>query len=468
MKNILFLFITCLPLSLLSQNPEALRANYWYFGFGAGLDFSDGTPVPITNGGLHTYESSSSISDLNGNLLFYTDADTVWNRNHSPMPNGHGLLGCGDYFGSSSQAGLIVPQPANDSIYYIFTTDCWENSAISGFRYSIVNMNLNNGLGDVVEKNNLLFAPNTEGVAAVKHRNNIDYWIVTHEYNTNRFFSYKLDSTGLNIVPVITSIGSIYWDFVVYLRFSLDGKKLASAASVINELYDFDNATGIVSNRIPVNGYTGEYSPTFSPDGSKLYFMNSGNLILQYCLLEDDSAAINSSMTLVAHSENNSAYGGLQNGIDNKIYIASGFDFNSFVSVIHNPNVYGAACNFSSHSLYLDGKTSYLGLPNFVANYLYSGDSIPILDCSGIGIEEDGKINPIIYPNPSHNKLNIKVSNAGEIYISIYNLLGAILFDYKFYSSDISIDLTNLPEGMYVLNIINDNKRFTQKLIIRK
>ena len=69
------------------------EANIWYFGLEAGLDFNSGTPVVLTNSAMNTYEACTSISDANGNLLFYTDGLTVWNKNQQIMVNGTGLDG---------------------------------------------------------------------------------------------------------------------------------------------------------------------------------------------------------------------------------------------------------------------------------------------------------------------------------------------------------------------------------------
>jgi hypothetical protein len=69
------------------------EANIWYFGQNAGLDFNGGSPVALTNGQLATDEGCATISDTNGQLLFYTDGITVYNKNHSIMANGTGLTG---------------------------------------------------------------------------------------------------------------------------------------------------------------------------------------------------------------------------------------------------------------------------------------------------------------------------------------------------------------------------------------
>lgn len=83
-----------------------LETSHWYFGHNLGIDFSSGTAVEDTNGRLETLEGCSSISDSNGNLLFYTDGDdSTFNRNHQPLLNGNNLFGNS----SSSQSAIIVP-----------------------------------------------------------------------------------------------------------------------------------------------------------------------------------------------------------------------------------------------------------------------------------------------------------------------------------------------------------------------
>src|SRR3970040_2481571 len=83
------------------------EAAIWYFGNYAGLDFNSGNPVALTNGKLVTKEGCTTISDKDGNLLFYTDGSLVYNKNHQVMPNGYGLQG----HNSSTQSAIIVPKP---------------------------------------------------------------------------------------------------------------------------------------------------------------------------------------------------------------------------------------------------------------------------------------------------------------------------------------------------------------------
>ena len=115
MKKILLIVSLVLWVNLSAQNEAA----NWYFGQNAGIQFdaSGNLISSINDGQLSTLEGCTSISDTNGDLLFYTDGRLVYNRNHQLMPNGTELYGDP----SSTQSALVVPLPGSDTIYYIFT-----------------------------------------------------------------------------------------------------------------------------------------------------------------------------------------------------------------------------------------------------------------------------------------------------------------------------------------------------------
>ena len=173
----------------LAQN----EGNIWYFGINAGIDFNSGTPVALNDGAINTTEGCATICDTDGNLLFYTEGVKIWNKNHQIMPNGNGLMGGN----SSTQSAIIVKQPNSDHLYYVFTVAQAVGS--SGMRYSIVDMNLNGGLGDVTATKNIpIVTPTSEKVTSITHQNGDDFWIVTHLFNSNTFHSYLLTSSGFN------------------------------------------------------------------------------------------------------------------------------------------------------------------------------------------------------------------------------------------------------------------------------
>lgn len=156
------------------------EGNNWCFGYGAGLDFNSGNPVSYAVAtSISTSEGCSSISDASGNLLFYTDGISCWDKNHNAMPGASNLGGNS----SSSQSAIIVKQPGSATLYYVFTVDAQAGlyGGSGGLNYSIVDMSLNGGLGDVTVQNVMMLTPTTEKVTVTAAANGTDYWVVTHE-----------------------------------------------------------------------------------------------------------------------------------------------------------------------------------------------------------------------------------------------------------------------------------------------
>ena len=312
------------------------------------------------------------------------------------MPNGFGLTG--HY--SSTQSAIIVKKPGSTTNYYIFTLDgigsgfpiTWD-----GLYYSEVDMTLNGGLGDVVASNkNTQVVPHTaEKVVAVKHQNGTDFWIVVrledfNTQNSNTYHSYLFTSSGLNMNPVVSNVGSSYYNTLGYLKASPDGSKIAaansrflgvSASNVTSDinLFDFDNSSGILSNPMtfdfPFNGNNGNipYGLEFSPSSSILYVASSEspNKLTQFNLLAGTENLINNSRITISTS--NTGGGALQLGPDGKIYVALWGEAN--IGVINDPNILGLGCNYNPTQISLaNGTLSQGGLPAF-HNSIFSQNS---------------------------------------------------------------------------------------------
>ena len=378
MKNyiLFFLLVFIINETLYSQN----EGNNWYFGAYAGLSFNTDPPTPLTNGQLATGEGCAAVSDLNGNLLFYTDGIYVYNKMHNVMPNGSGLMGDP----SSTQSAIIVPQPGTYNvslkrfnIYYIFTVDVCVGS--DGVRYSIVDMTLDNGLGDITVKNVHLYGTNTtEKICATKHANGCDFWIIGKLRDNNTFYSYILNSNGLQ-PPVISNTGPSIGSHHGYMKVSNNSQLIAIAHCGPGEgihVYDFDNNTGNIILKfsdVPL-GSTCYYGIEFSPDDNLLYFtaLHSPN-IYQYNLNVLDNLAFKSSLTIIGTTSNTPnphgyILGALQIAKNNKIYAA--LIGKTSLGIINNPNIQGIGCNYTDFSQDLAGRTCQLGLPTFPSSYL--------------------------------------------------------------------------------------------------
>ena len=65
-----------------------------------------------------------------------------------------------------------------------------------------------------------------------------------------------------------------------------------------------------------------------------------------------------------------------------------------------------------------------------------------------------------IYPNPTSNILNIKVNNTENLGVTIYNVLGKKIMDYKLNGTNTAINVSNLTKGVYLLSFNNTNMTY--------
>ncbi|HEX9980253.1 MAG TPA: T9SS type B sorting domain-containing protein [Flavobacterium sp.] len=358
MNRLYFLLVFLTSAQSFSQG----NAGMWYFGNKAGIDFNTNPPQAIYNSQLNTMEGCSAVSDEAGNLLFYTNGLTVWNKFHQVMANGTGLFG--DI--SSSQAAVIVTKPGTSDKFYIFTTSA--ASANGGFRYSEVDMSLNDGTGAVTSKNVLVYEPTCEKLTAVKHSNGKDVWVATHVYGSNEFRIFSLTENGLNLSPVVSMTGlPVTTDIdkahaIGYMKFSPDGSKLAACHTYLlkAELFDFNNTTGVVSNPVMISDEgLHVYGAEFSTQGNALYISSiDEQKLFQYDLEASDVAA--SKLSLGTFPKR---LGALQAAPDGKIYIAMAES--DKLSVISNPDIIGTGCALGINAISLGGRICMLGLPSF-------------------------------------------------------------------------------------------------------
>lgn len=363
-------FTILLLFNLLQSFAQNLN-NIWYFGTNAGVDFNSGTPLALTNGQIPMSEGCTSICDSSGNLLFYSDGVDVWNKNHTLMPNGSSLKG--GY--SMTQSIIAIPKPGSYNLYYLFTVQ-----PIYGIHYSELDMNLNAGLGDINSNKNIQIGNNTvEKLTAVRHQNGIDYWIITHESYSNNFNVYLVNSAGVYLTPVISSVGTSLNSIseAGYLKASPNGELLASALFYMDtvEIFDFNKTTGQITNPRALNGflYYGAYGLEFSPSNQFLYVSDANDSISNLYQYDLTDPNIESTKTLITTLQGYT--GALQLAPNGKIYICVADSL--YLSSIENPNGSGLTCNYLHNSLYMGGQSTFIGLPNYVNDSFNSLLNVP-------------------------------------------------------------------------------------------
>jgi WD40 repeat protein len=447
-----------------TSQPEAF---HWYFGNHAGLDFSSGTAVAVNNGAMVTDEGCSSISDAAGNLLFYTNGVNVYNKLHQLMPNGTGLLG----HVSSTQSALIAKKPGTTDHYFIFTSDAGEYVAPpnDGIHYSEVDMNLNSGNGDIIiaTKNTPLLATATEKLCGTLHANGTDIWIMAHGWNDSTFYAYLVTSSGVNPIAVISASGSVHGGIddntIGQMKFSPEGNKLALGVRIAGffELFDFDNATGIISNPVllQIPQFLSAYGVEFSPDGSRLYVCtDSFTSLYQYDISSGNSVTIINSLLTVGTISGGAA--SMQLGPDGKIYLAHyiGTNGNQYLGRINSPDASGTSCGYINNAINLGTGKCIYGLPNFISSYF-----LPT------GISENSVSNVIsAFIDQKSRMLKVKIDclkNYNTI-IKLNDISGKEILTTEIRNNISEIMLPDIKTGVYILQISNSAVAIRKKLFI--
>jgi hypothetical protein len=283
MKKIITSLVCLFPLFVFAQ-----YGNVWCFGYHNGLDFNTNPPSRFDTSKVYTVKGSASVCDINGQLLFYTDGRKVWNKLYQQMPNGHSMAFNALYlidttatgendslFFSSDQAAVILPIEGT-SKYYIFTTDFY--GAINQLKYHIIDMSLENGLGDVVIKNQILQNEMSEKLTATRHCNGQDWWVVSRKRTGDEYYTYLVtqDSVITNAVISHSNTFSLSSDCCGFIKISPNGEWIAASYEGAYggvELSLFDNATGQINVVMQdfIYGWKSSFTNSFSADSKYLY-----------------------------------------------------------------------------------------------------------------------------------------------------------------------------------------------------
>lgn len=456
MKKIYVLILLLhLPIYLFAQK----EFDNWFFAYNNGLSFTTGSPVQLTGGALNPVEGCASISTATGNLLFYTDGMSVDNVTNLRMPNGFGLFGAT----SSSQSAIIIPDPADTNLFYIFTAD--EMGKANGICYSKVDMSLQWGLGDVVLKNQPLLSPAHEKITAVKQSSGSGYWVIVHDLDsiTSSYYAYPVTINGVGL-PVISNVGlhGGILSFQGCMKVSPDGAKLVNPINPLHkvEILDFDPLTGVVSNSFLFSpgGNSSIYGTAFSATGNVLYLGELNGYpkkIYQLNLAAGSQAAILSSVYVF--NTTNYQNGSFELASDGKIYLTNAY-FN-YLSIINNPDSVGISCNYVDSGIYFPSVLRY-GLQNSISG------GVQITDIKKSSIEE---FSFNVSPNPVSQNVTINFNSViRNAQLKILDLLGNIIREENISNArNIKINLLDLEAGIYFLRIFNEEKDYSKKVIVK-
>jgi DNA-binding beta-propeller fold protein YncE len=477
-------------------------SNYWMLGYNGGfqgggghltLNF-DSLPLDVhrTPRKMNFLETNASISDSRGKLLFYTNGGWIADASHDTLLNGrlpknvnYNAL----FFGEQvPQECLFLEAPGDTNIYYLFYNHV-ENYFPPGFfaskylYYLTIDKRLNNGLGAVVQKNQIAVNDSLiiGEITACKHANGRDWWIVCHRINSNLFYKVLFSPQGV-IAAIPQYIGDTMNvpQAIGQAVFSPDGTKYVSyhAYDLENDLLilNFDRCTGNFYDPIHVDfkdsSVTGGVA--FSPNSQFLY-VSSRNYVYQLNMLDSNIAMSKQKIATYdgyysPQPPFASSFFLAQLAPNGKIYINS---TNSVVDlhVINYPDSLGLACDLQQHSFPLPAYNAYT-MPNHT-NYFLGSDSGSFCDTLQLGIMnteckiKNEKIS--VYPNPAQDYLWINYSPTAEVKtLRIFDVDGKIVFEWKLspFTQINQIDVGKFIEGIYLCRISYRDRLSSCKFIV--
>ena len=495
MKKSIVLFLLILISKSLCLGQYTDRV--WCFGDSVKMEFNGGG-LSITNpSGLFSAKPASTICDSAGNLLFYVGNYTsqptllnayfgaVYDNNNQIIINGDSI----DIETLDACGTLILPLANGDSGFLIIHHRDYQSITSYNYLWSLVKDSA--GVFKVASKNNLLSSSScAEKLAAIKHGNGKDWWLVTHSVDADSFFVYLIDSSGIH-PPFIEIIGSYYTfstnfqGFNGEMAFSKFGNHLAAVSTETIDVFNFDRCNGVISNyqnlmtqpfNLPDKWY---WSCSFSPSERYFYTSNVGSIGSnnQHTLQFDMQAvSVVSSRCTVFSFTSNYVTWQHQLGPNGKIYMARGnFMFPTFVTdtgstylaVIENPNDSCPGLIFNLYGQSLDGRRSLGSLPN---NPNYELGRLEPNGCATAIIENSSSSPPwLIYPNPASEIINIQSNSLGGLTGSmrLISYTGQELYSTNLKGiMKLSIPTVQFSSGLYLIIFEGEGKRWSHRVII--
>lgn len=348
---------------------------FWFFGNRAAIDFgaTGTTATPFVGpAGSETSEGTTVVTDVSGNLRFWSNGRVVIDATGAIMPNGTGLLGND----SSPQTVAAFPSPENPNQFFVVATSTdvavGPNTQLT---YSVVDMTLRGGLGDVTDVKNVPLGPvgtASEALTAIPNADGSGYWVLTYTNNSPNVLAYEFDSDGpVTGVPVVSVMPSNHFNGYGSLAFSADRTQLAllSAAfattgvqPAVVRLLAFDAASGLVQQTtswdLPTGGGNMGYSADFSPGGDYLYATRifGGAQLYRFDLTDVEAAG-----ELVGPV--GASGGQVRRGPDGRMYVANVNAGN--LSVVNTPDAVDPGLVTAGFALPA-GAVSRFGLPQMV------------------------------------------------------------------------------------------------------
>jgi gliding motility-associated-like protein len=274
-KCIFLSFLLCL---LVGQVLAQVSIRNLYFNSTSNisrLDYGSNPPQVVYAGigsGGSIGEGIAHVEDRKGNIVIWVNAKGVYDRNGILMPGSTGILA-----DPSSSEIVICPFPNDTLRYYII----YNQELYSPLKYSVVDLRLRNGLGDVSQLNQALDGTNhyAEGLEVVRIPCSNNYWLLAYQQNKG-FMRFKIEAAGIGTPALVHSFVTPDNSGRGELDYHNGRFGLAITTQKKAIVGDFNPVDGVVANVQELNfpnATNGMYGLEFSPDASKVYLSDFYN-----------------------------------------------------------------------------------------------------------------------------------------------------------------------------------------------
>tara|TARA_R110002073_G_scaffold72537_1_gene177695 strand:+ start:729134 stop:730594 length:1461 start_codon:yes stop_codon:yes gene_type:complete len=464
-----YVLITFLLLFINTNASAQLENANWYFGIEAGINFNDGTQTPtvLTDNPLYFPNASASVSDEFGNLLFHTDGENIYNKNHNVMLNGSGLYG-----DAESSTVLIVKKPLSLNSYYVFTTEA-NLSSNNGLNYSIVDNSLGIlNLGGVLTKNVNLLPQASQKMAVTRSTDGVNYWLIVLAPSTDptvsdTLYSFKIDASGISLENQTTfAFSGDMHNAEGQMKVSADNQTIGLVHNTIDSstgittnvfTFDFDDLTGLTSNMKSSFGLTDSYvnyGIEFSPDSNMMYVSEVSDVTditgKLYQIQHRDTMPELTKYLVHDNLRWGAIYAIQRRADDGKIYTAPDPDY---LGIIDNPNGVGVNCNYIYNGIELDAYEigPDKGLPQLVPEIITEPEIV---------IVSILKSSPKVMGNPFNDELKIEFEENRTYTTKLYDSSGLLaktdVFTNSNYKNVHKISTSDLQSNNTYFIVIED------------
>ena len=459
------------------------------------IDFRTTPPdFHVLESDITFYITNASICDTAGNLLLYTNGLELRNHAHLLVEGGE-VLEVGEAGSPSSgyfipQSNLLLPFPQRDSQYILFSEEAiFTNDryviTLKKFKWNIIDMGENDGLGEVILKDSVLLdTPLDWGqITATRHANGRDWWVVVPEFFSNGYFIFLLDPQGVHFQSK-QQLGPDVPPNLGQSVFAPNGGKYAKGSSynyrTVDTLVimDFDRCSGTLSNPLLITKFdsTSVQGVAISPNSRYLYWAGS-RYVYQLDLHAEDIAA---SMMRVAEWDGfadpfPTNFFLSQLGPDGKIYINSNNGVN-YLHTINQPNLPGEACEVCQHCVELPTR-NFASMPIFPNYRLGPIDGSP---CDTLGIDNLVAVEEVeraeqaelaVYPNPAGESFTVEYSREPHLgqRVVITDITGRPMFNQSFQGKNTEINTSAFPPGLYLVCLLEEGRTIARaKLLVNR